>query len=565
MSPNPADRAPSFWLNVTTSFQWNRSPVGIVRTEQEILRQLGDKLQHRLRTIVFQDGEFLPETAITEGRIGTANIWPEPSYGSSTDPFDPLQSPRIASPSVAKPSVHPKFRHGDVLISLGLDWEHPGLHDKIRELKRRHGLIVVTCCYDLIPVLYPQYCVGDVSSWFKNYLIEMSWLSDGILCISENTRRDYLNFAKEVGLPERRAEVFKLGSSLPKRKENEEPSAQVRELLESRFFLFVSTIERRKNHEVLYRAYHLIRVQFPELKLPKLVFVGMKGWGVDELMSDIQLDPLLKDEIVVLPRVSDSELWQLYQQCEAFLFPSLYEGWGLPVAEALQFGKPVIASDTGSISEVGGDLVHYVDPWSPRDWARELLEIIEGKADLAKWSARIAREFKPYDWSSAADTLIAMAVELRSERPSELLLEPGYDLSSLNGTHYGDKIIYEGTTGIVCHGPYVGAPAGKHLIRIGFTWLGGATGYLRFIASHNAGQSRAAVKRVEVKSLKPGTHMIELMLDLSDDITDLEVVCEAHSEDRVKFSLDSVRISLNAAQSGIADRPPTAELTQIGA
>ena len=192
---------------------------------------------------------------------------------------------------------------------------------------------------------------------------------------------------------------------------------------------------------MLYRAYHLIRRENQDLKLPKLVFVGMQGWGVEGLMSDIRLDPLVQDDIVVLSHVSDSELSSLYAGCEAFLFPSLYEGWGLPVAEALQFGRPVIASNAGSIPEVGGELVRYVDPWSPREWANELLKIIKGQVELADWSKEISRNFEPSDWASAASTLITMADELRARKPSMQIFEAGYDLSSINGIHYGDKII----------------------------------------------------------------------------------------------------------------------------
>ena len=130
----------------------------------------------------------------------------------------------------------PRFRHGDVLITIGLDWEYPGLHDTIRTLKRQHGLIVVSCCYDLIPILYPQYCVGDVASWFKNYLIDMTWVSDGILCISENTRRDFQDFALSVGLPPSRTEVIKLGSSVPSPNPADKLSTQVSEILDLRYF-----------------------------------------------------------------------------------------------------------------------------------------------------------------------------------------------------------------------------------------------------------------------------------------------------------------------------------------
>ena len=331
-------------------------------------------LQGRLRAIVYRDGKFVPEAVgVSSMSTDVDDFWPEPSYGSSTDPFDPIQPAASADESARflGGSGKPKFGYGDVLITMGLDWDYPGLHDEIKRVAKAYNLTVIVCCYDLIPVLYPQYCVSDVASWFKNYLIDMTWSADGVVCISDNTRRDYLALVNQLGLPSRRVEVIKLGGSLPPQTGGAPISKEVRDVLDERFFLFVSTIERRKNHEVLYRAYHLIRKENPDVELPRLVFVGMEGWGVAELMGDIRLDPLTKGDIVILPHVSDSELSLLYAQCEAFLYPSLYEGWGLPISEALQFGRPVFSSNTGSIPEVGGDLVRYLDPWSPREWADE--------------------------------------------------------------------------------------------------------------------------------------------------------------------------------------------------
>ncbi len=555
-----AGDGPTFWLNVTTSRKWARGPVGIVRVEQEILKQLGEKLQHRLKTVVYHDGGFLPESSGQNDRVDKADFWPEPSFGRATDPFDPVQRPSFSpSKAIVPVTRQPKFRHGDVLITLGLDWEYPGLHEQIGILKKRHGLVVITCCYDLIPILFPQYCVGDVASWFKSYLIGMTWLSDGVLCISENTRRDYEEFALSVGAPPRLTEVIKLGSSLPPPDESVEPSIPVSDVLDSKYFLFVSTLERRKNHEVLYRAYHLIRKNEPDLELPKLVFVGMPGWGVEGLMSDIQLDPLVKDDIIVLPHVSDNELSLLYASCEAFLFPSLYEGWGLPVAEALQFGRPVIASDSGSIPEIGGGLVRYVDPWSPQDWAIELLKIIKGEVSTAEWSSEIAREFEPYDWASAASTIIEMAHKLRAEVPSTTLLEPGYDLSSLNGTHYGDKIIYDAAEGVACHGPYIGLPSGRHRVQIDWTWISGATGYVMFIASHAQGSIRVAVERVKVPDLVAGKQMLELTFELSSDITDFEISCQVRTDSRCKFSIDRISIIKGVGEPGVLSGQSSAE------
>lgn len=548
---------PTFWMNVTTSSNWQRSPVGIVRVEQEIRRHLKDMLQDHLQTIVFKDGKFVPEAVGASSMSTNADdFWPEPSYGSSTDLFDPIQpaAPNDDSTRAPGSSRKPKFGYGDILITMGLDWDYPGLHDEIKRLAKTYNLTVIVCCYDLIPVLFPQYCVSDVASWFKNYLIDMTWSADGVVCISDNTRRDYLALVDQLGLPSRRVDVIKLGGSLPPQSAGAPISKEVKDVLDERFFLFVSTIERRKNHEVLYRAYHLIRKENPDLELPKLVFVGMEGWGVAELMGDIRLDPLTKGDIVVLPHVSDSELSLLYAQCDTFLYPSLYEGWGLPIAEALQFGRPVLSSNTGSIPEVGGDLVHYLDPWSPREWADELLKIINGETDLESWSKKIAATFVPNEWSSGAEVIIGMANDLRRGKRSEYVIQPGYHLSTVNGVHYGSKIIYDGREGIVCHGPYIDFAKGSYEAIVRMNWISGESGSLYFAARYDHGKSRIAVEKCDISELESGEHAIKLAFDLPEDIHGLEFLCEAHCRGRIRLSIDEIIITKVGASWGNEQR-----------
>ena len=98
----------------------------------------------------------------------------------------------------------------------------------------------------------------------------------------------------------------------------------------------------------------------------------MPGWGVDGLLSDLRLDFRIKPYVKILNHVSDGDLALLYQYAEFTVFPSLYEGWGLPIAESLAFGKFCLASNAASIPEVGGALVEYLDPWDLPAWAERL-------------------------------------------------------------------------------------------------------------------------------------------------------------------------------------------------
>ncbi|WP_438299342.1 glycosyltransferase family 4 protein [Pseudomonas sp. NMS19W] len=312
----------------------------------------------------------------------------------------PANRSYVFTPSSVKATTdgHP-FSKGDSYISVGLDWDNKDL-PHLYELKKKVGLRVILFCYDVIPVRLPHLCVGDVAARFANYFTDVSWCADKILCISECTRKDLIALLEELGAPVPQTAVVKLGCQLS-HELSDDISADVKALLKERFVLFVSTIERRKNHEVLYRAYTRL-IDSGVQDLPKLVFVGMPGWGVGDLLADIQLDPRTRDYIRILNNVSDSDLMHLYRHCMMTAFPSLYEGWGLPVAESLAAGKYCLASSAASIPEVGGELLDYLEPWDVSVWVAELQKYAFDPAALAAREEAIKRDYKPVAWKDTA-------------------------------------------------------------------------------------------------------------------------------------------------------------------
>lgn len=312
----------------------------------------------------------------------------------------PANRTHVFTPSSVKATTagHP-FSKGDSYISVGLDWDNKDL-PHLYELKKKVGLRVILFCYDVIPVRLPHLCVGDVAARFANYFTDVAWCADKILCISECTRKDLIALLEELGAPVPQTAVVKLGCQLS-HELSDDISADVKALLNERFVLFVSTIERRKNHEVLYRAYTRL-IDSGVQDLPKLVFVGMSGWGVGDLLADIQLDPRTRDYIRILNNVSDSDLMHLYRHCMMTAFPSLYEGWGLPVAESLAAGKYCLASSAASIPEVGGELLDYLEPWDVSAWVAELQKYAFDPAALAAREEAIKRDYKPVAWKDTA-------------------------------------------------------------------------------------------------------------------------------------------------------------------
>lgn len=305
--------------------------------------------------------------------------------------------------------VPASFRKGDVYLSMGMDWSKKDPECIVR-LRQEFGVKSVLVCHDLIPMKYPQLTVSattrkSVPDMFRNFFVRATAQADGILCVSKATRRDVQEALREISREPPRLGVVRLGSTLPPVTTGE-VSAEVNAILsaKSNFILYVSTIERRKNHETVCRAYtRLIDAGLRDL--PLLVFVGMVGWGVKDFLADVRADPRIRDSIRLVGHVDDAGLAALYRAAYFTVFPSLYEGWGLPVAEALGFGKFVLASSAGSIPEVGGDLLEYIDPWDVPRWAERLRHYIDNPDAVRAREASIRQRYRPTAWEDTASAV----------------------------------------------------------------------------------------------------------------------------------------------------------------
>ncbi len=170
--------------------------------------------------------------------------------------------------------------------------------------------------------------------------------------------------------------------------------ARFQHLQPAGFWLSVGTIEPRKNQRRLLEAYRSINSSLP------LVLAGGKGWLMDEFTAG---DALLTGY------VTDAELEWLYRNCFAFLYPSLFEGFGMPVLEALTLGAPVICSNTTSLPEVAGDAALLVDPLDPRSIAAAMQELPAVRESLIEKGRVQARRFS---WEDSAVRLQALYEEV---------------------------------------------------------------------------------------------------------------------------------------------------------
>jgi len=182
--------------------------------------------------------------------------------------------------------------------------------------------------------------------------------------------------------------------------------------VEDEFLLFVGTIEPRKNLVTLLNAYR--ELLSATKQRPQLVIAGKKGWLTEEVFSTVK-ELGIEKRVCFTGYLSDSDLCALYSSCRLFIYPSIYEGFGLPPLEAMACGAPVITSAIPSISEVVGNAAELVAPGSVDGLAQSLARLLEdepGRERLSQAGLNRAREFS---WDHTARLMLEVYREA-SER-----------------------------------------------------------------------------------------------------------------------------------------------------
>jgi glycosyltransferase involved in cell wall biosynthesis len=169
------------------------------------------------------------------------------------------------------------------------------------------------------------------------------------------------------------------------------------------FWLSVGTIEPRKNQRMLVLAYK--RYLDAGGRPMPLVLTGGKGWLMDDFRDHVG-ELGLSDKVILTGYVSDDELIWLYRNCYASLYPSLFEGFGLPVLEGMQFGAATLCSNTTSLPEVAGDAALQLSPEAPEAWTRAMLELAADNAKREALSVAGQRRAAEFDWKRSAAALL---------------------------------------------------------------------------------------------------------------------------------------------------------------
>ena len=299
------------------------------------------------------------------------------------------------------------FAAGDTLVSLGANWGGP-LHASVVAGLRAHGVYVVRMIYDLIPTLKPQWLDDPESGvfhsrqpteWFRRVLAE----SDVVLTISQFSASEIRRYCADTGIVPAPVSVVRLGDTIQGAVGQALPPPR---FVPSRpFFLCVCTIDPRKNHRLLYDAWNVLVARDPA-NCPDLVCVGEPHLYVKDLLREIRTDPQVSGRVHFVRNCADVELEWYYRHCMATIYPSRYEGWGLPVAESLARGRMVLASNATSIPEISRDLPVFFDPLD----TYQLVALVERVMREPEWvrerEETVRAAFEPTRWTSTASQVM---------------------------------------------------------------------------------------------------------------------------------------------------------------
>ena len=245
---------------------------------------------------------------------------------------------------------------GRLYLNLG----HTGLNQKgLADWIQRTGVRPIYFVHDLIPIAQPQFCRPGELDKHRRRMLAVLETAEAVIGNSQATLDDLASFAAANGRPLPPAIAAWLGSKQPNREHHVPGSAPV--------FVVLGTIEARKNHILLLDIWARLVPRLGE-SAPTLLFIGQRGWECDDVFDRLETDDRLGGKVVELNECSDVEAVNYLAGARALLFPSLAEGFGLPMVEALAVGTPVIASDLPVFREIGQGIPDLIDPAKIDEW-----------------------------------------------------------------------------------------------------------------------------------------------------------------------------------------------------
>lgn len=328
-----------------------------------------------------------------------------------------------------------EMKPGDVIVVPGIVWSRTALR-ALSRLPQSSGVLMAPFIHDLMPIRHPEFFTNATGgARFRRFIDTMLHSSPAGFANSSFVAGDVASYAREAGLPQIPMHPIPLCANLSRETPAmETPRLRALGLRSDGYVLFVSTFSPRKNQLGAYRIWkRLIERLGPSL--PPLVLAGQRGWRSDGVFAEMKADAAMWGRYIhYVEAPTDAELAHLYGNCAFTVFPSLHEGWGLPITESLDFGKPCIAADNSALPEAGQGLALHLDAHDLDGWVAAARQLIESPQKRAVIASRIRAAYRRRTWRQVGDEIHAVAAAIAARAGHAHQETPALPLSKIDST-----------------------------------------------------------------------------------------------------------------------------------
>jgi glycosyltransferase involved in cell wall biosynthesis len=284
---------------------------------------------------------------------------------------------------------------------------HTGLHiPGLAKWSVKARVRPIYLVHDLIPITHPEFCRAGEDAKHRERMTRVLQSGAGVVANSKHTRETLAEFAQSTGRAMPPAIVAWPGCATM-RTENGSGNA---DKVGVPSFVIIGTIEGRKNHALLLSVWKRMLASMGDA-CPQLVIVGRRGWQADDVFATLDCYDY-RGKVIEAGAVDDGRLAQLLSEARALLFPSVAEGFGIPLVEALAAGIPVIASDLAVFREIAGDVPELLDPGDEDGWIAALTDY--ARVSSSRRNAQLVRlqGFAAPNWADHFAKVEALLREL---------------------------------------------------------------------------------------------------------------------------------------------------------
>lgn len=450
-----------------------------------------------------------------------------------------------------------------ILLVTGSGWLSNGAYLRgLLDLRSALGAELHVVVHDLVHLKFPHWAPREDAARFGSHLEAMIAGADCVLAYSAATTRDLEAAARAVRLALPPVRPIALGADFGSAADCGDAAPPLaRELAGRPFVAYVSTITFRKNHELVYNVWRQLAERLGD-RLPVLLFVGRVAPDQEAFVDRATRDPLLAGHLRIVSGATDAELDWIYRNCLFTVFPSLYEGWGLPVAESLAHGKVCLASSAGAVPETAGSATPVLDPLDLAAWRDEAARLATDRDALARAEHAVRARYRPVSWAEAAASVweaVSTALPISSVRPA-----PAVHLAVHTTGTTACPVVAAGWTGSGNPGLRSGARRSRiglllsssppHGVRLGLALrdLGGPDAWRLEIEVNGA--------RLDAWNLAPPVEAVTRSVEVPPELLDrrglLDLVLVASGSDTVPaYVLEAVRLEpLTLQEAEAAER-----------